>query len=866
MDFTELRNKQYNIFHDSSMTVNNRINQINNIFKEMITESNGEPSIISKSQEWDSKLKSLQTNDIPLLTLENDDDLLSIYTNETIDVLYNTVNELIIHITMVFSVANLLKISNVSSNGFSPMLGRIPTIKDAEYFVMTLNDLINNPFDAYTIFNTIASHNLLTQDIKGLLDRLVQETMSPSTNINEDAIVFMLSGLILFQKHEKSRDDLIEYIEVIITNSDQLRDLLKEFSERSLSDLIQETVINWNSGAMRNTLPSKTTEIIHGLGAIVDEIKSKQGISVLLGERGTSESEAEEDNGDMFPTKKSAASREESLGVRSTDIQFRTVRNIATKILKVNTVTTRKRMIDNNRLDIWDNMVDRAVYFLYTAWPEFDSKNLTGNPPCKCYICNGIIEPIEGKKPNELKPYMWQVEHVMPFAYAVAYTGIAPSSKDLMIGPLGTNLINCLNEDFADWVVEDGGMAGRYFNEYAPSHKCCNQIKGSKLFLKFTRKGFTFDKLPDVLGNIYDNIRKSWTIPRINSNCRLDVDVDSNLRKANAKRVIKREDWIRNQSNSIKDNYLNYITEDVKIHKTSTQGGLDDVIRFSKQISNGLGSFVQSISEDEISSAFIKREKLETIVGWDPGGWVRQSSFDDNNEIVWKGEPMSIETINSIENLPVTKTTDEYSSNIEQTSYAEMFIDFSKINIESYLNTIGDSDETKISKTMFRPDPQTLNYIKDLFYIIEKCIFACRKFFSKFKYFKVKQSTNFTRQDRFYNVNKQLKNGFDYICYDIPDTSFGGQYAKILKRLDKVDNWPNDISNWIFNQSINNITEKRAPFKAISEIAVQIQTETIFANLSKENEKEREKLYIQNSQRWSRLNGVLRPNPKRTQL
>ena len=51
MDFTELRNKQYNIFHDSSMTVNNRINQINNIFKEMITESNGEPSIISKSQE-----------------------------------------------------------------------------------------------------------------------------------------------------------------------------------------------------------------------------------------------------------------------------------------------------------------------------------------------------------------------------------------------------------------------------------------------------------------------------------------------------------------------------------------------------------------------------------------------------------------------------------------------------------------------------------------------------------------------------------------------------------------------------------------------------------------------------------------------
>ena len=46
----------------------------------------------------------------------------------------------------------------------------------------------------------------------------------------------------------------------------------------------------------------------------------------------------------------------------------------------------------------------------------------------------------------------------------------------------------------------------------------------------------------------------------------------------------------------------------------------------------------------------IKREKLETIVGWDPGGWVRQSSFDDNNEIVWKGEPMSIETINSIEN------------------------------------------------------------------------------------------------------------------------------------------------------------------------------------------------------------------------
>lgn len=713
-------------------------------------------------------------------------------------------------------------------SGFAPPfeggIGRLPNIKDAQYYIIELNNLIENPFLSYQIFNTFASFNLLTTDVDRLVGFLIEESGAIT---RKETILFMFIGFLFFNPG----------VEQQITDYISSRGFMQSTNINEIKTSISD---KWNSGIMRDTLPSKTSQITQDLGEIVQYLLNKNEIAPHLG-NGEEEEDGELNIPVISPSKRRRG-REDMLNTSSTDSQFNTVKQIAKRILKI-----AEKQPDLARQDVkWRNITRRAMFFLSTSWPEdpYSNPGDYGHPSCEkyypvnekacvCYICGGEIEANKNSK-QSLKPYHWQIEHVMPFASALAYTGLAPAKQDIVIDDF-IGLDNASDDSFIKWASETGSMAGRYFSEYAPSHKCCNQIKWDRLFLKFLRNGKTsYDELNFVLGKIHDNT--TGNLLRTNSNCSGNIDINSKLRK-NTKIMMKSE-WVECRASYIKNNYLNEIIEDVKIHKSSTNGGLDDVIRFSTQMSRGLAGILEMIDEDTLSS-FVKSTSINELI-----------SSDD---FIWDGEPVDEDVWKQIEDFDSGIESAFPSKEVTTKNNKEMFVEFKNLSASSYF-------ENESGDLIIIPTPDIINDLKLLLHNLEKYILTCKKFFSLHKYFNFNVNKRISQRKIDVIVKREtseyLLNSLVYVKSDLSNANFQQCHIEILKRLRSkkvnIRSWI-DISEWVSS----NIYIEPPDVSKLTKLTDELTEEIKRQDDKSEAERFEKVVYTDRIRRWKRVNGRL---------
>ena len=153
---------------------------------------------------------------------------------------------------------------------------------------------------------------------------------------------------------------------------------------------------------------------------------------------------------------------------------------------------------------------DRALFFKNL----YESNN--------CYICGLPIE--KGNKQEEL-------EHVLPIGEALALTGIIQDNR----------------KDFEKKIEEiaDHPISYMYLLEYARSHTCCNQIKGSLSFLKFNgsppfKQPYSVDQntIKTFLKNVWINAGNGGGVQQFPHAC-ANANFVKNMKKISMEKFIE---------------------------------------------------------------------------------------------------------------------------------------------------------------------------------------------------------------------------------------------------------------------------------------------------------------------------------------
>ena len=163
----------------------------------------------------------------------------------------------------------------------------------------------------------------------------------------------------------------------------------------------------------------------------------------------------------------------------------------------------------------------------------------------RCYICGQIIE---SRIANASETHS-EAEHIMPFTAGII-TGCVYSKHQFStyirysINDLTRKLQNAIkNPKESGLNISDYYDIGKYVVEMAPSHKCCNQVKSSSLWIDIWNPGLNINhyNLNSILDEIWEN----------------DRPYCDTLQKSYIKeRGLTKDSWKKIRSEHIINNYL----------------------------------------------------------------------------------------------------------------------------------------------------------------------------------------------------------------------------------------------------------------------------------------------------------------------
>lgn len=590
MNDTDLAKEQQTVFNNNQISIDDRIKEINLLFEQrlnMDSENAREKYVKWKEltrygfsaqkrkleEEVPSEEDSISdiwkhacinsTESIGRLIYYQE--LLEIFTNE-IPLLINNIYDITEKTNKIRNNPSLLlqtnskqypsvKVANEPKSimvgaGFSPSntdfrfnifdLGRRLYISDTVYFVDQMRFIINDIklFHEFTkLFSTI---NIESDQ------KYIQEIFNDLTKtIPSKSHDFLFFGIKLFTPYAN-----IDYNITSLT--------------------IDEIKTKWPLPS-QNPLPSGTQELLLKIGDVSEQVFTTY-------------------NTEMSKRKGKTRSlvREVLLGAPSTDSQYNTVKMLSNHILKSNKYSN-------------TTLLERAKHFDEISG-ECRSKNCFVS---SCYICGEDLtsknEQCGDTQDNARKKlkiskgnipvnpgYHMEIEHILPFAYAYAYTAIAPLANSI--------------KDVNEYIDKDNSHVIKLLNEYAPSHRCCNQTKSNKLFLNLTEIKSSVNRqnlcnkkitgeLKSTLTDIKNNINK-------NDNCDRQCHIPKNTSQTT---------WVENRCKGIWDTQLSYIYNDVQQEKASTVGGLMEIKYYSQQLNaaiNGVDKVVDILESNGISVDF----------------------------------------------------------------------------------------------------------------------------------------------------------------------------------------------------------------------------------------------------------------------
>ena len=213
--------------------------------------------------------------------------------------------------------------------------------------------------------------------------------------------------------------------------------------------------------------------------------------------------------------------------------------------------------------DLGDKNFSKKIFENARDWfelstPSTQCGNIIGNPNDDdiCYICGETLGSDEEINSPEC-------EHILPIFQAVCYLQLYTSNE----GTEPTdNVYKRLMIDNPELANRLKGIWKMMKKEYAWSHRCCNQIKSDDSFLTYDikKEEFVFDKnnAKSMLIRIFDGKLKG-------GGQRNDCNTLKTLFK-NKKYILK--DWLTSRFNSIEQNYIKPIYEELNKKKKHAKG------------------------------------------------------------------------------------------------------------------------------------------------------------------------------------------------------------------------------------------------------------------------------------------------------
>lgn len=420
-------------------------------------------------------------------------------------------------------------------------LGRRLYISDTVYFVDQMRFIINDIklFHEFTkLFSTI---NVESDQkyIQEIFDNLTKTIPSKSHD-------FLFFGIKLFTPYAN--------IDYNIT-----------------STTIDEIKTKWPLPS-KNPLPSGTQELLLKIGDVSEQVFTTYN-TAMSKRKGKTRSLV----------------REVLLGAPSTDSQYNTVKMLSKHILKSNNYNSNTTLLERAKHfdKISGECENCSKSSCYICGEDLTSKkekcgDTQDNARKKLKISKGNIPVNPG--------YHMEIEHILPFAYAYAYTAIAPLANSI--------------KDVSEYIDKDNSHVIKLLNEYAPSHRCCNQTKSNKLFLNLTeikssvnRQNLCNKKITGELNSTLTDIKNNIN-NNDNDNCDLPCHIPKNTSQTT---------WVENRCKGIWDTQLRYIYNDVQQEKASTVGGLMEIKYYSQQLNaaiNGVDKVVNILESNGVSVDF----------------------------------------------------------------------------------------------------------------------------------------------------------------------------------------------------------------------------------------------------------------------
>jgi hypothetical protein len=439
---------------------------------------------------------------------------------------------------------------SINVGGFAPGSGEIEwigrvwskkngNVKDSLYYInesiklLNISDGTMNKSKIFTeSFSEMGTPDIMISRIFQRLNTLFSEAIE----IDKEAFIFVMIGLTLFIPTKSGFDFSTQY--EWVTN-----DILDIFTRKWAGiDQFDAT-----------TIPSRTDDTLYALTETANELSKSYQSSSLGGRKN-----------------KNTPSREQWLGQASTNTQWNTVTRLVDIINDdLNTVTTDPRDVDINKLR------NRISFFI---------QNNSRKPIC--YICGGKF--MNNDKSSE-------IEHILPFAQALAYTTLAPTWNEM------SKMIEDKDaKKRIEWAKDKFGFFSKCLSEYALAHKCCNRVKSDNTWIDFRNKkvsgrlNVTLQKIHEqLIFGVLSNSPSRRTKPNIRfmNICSGEFDRPNNINN----KLRNRPRWEINRMNSIKSNYLDYIINDSKQVNVFSISGLSNLSRVSKQCINKLNGIQQII-------------------------------------------------------------------------------------------------------------------------------------------------------------------------------------------------------------------------------------------------------------------------------
>jgi hypothetical protein len=398
--------------------------------------------------------------------------------------------------------------------------------KDSQFFVRRINDMVGN----INLFSSLLdgiTHSTVLDSVSTIPNNNANNFFETLTSGISDKPIknFIAIGILLF--FFKDGMDL-QTQNTWITHLNQLK-------TGDITEAIGTgTETKWNSSCYTDTLPGVTSTLVKDLGIhadyIIDYLNQKND-------------------------KSWSSNRESALSTKKTPTQWKTVNDIAKEIIGMKS-----------------ELSGSVIFKKATNFIERQNE---------CYICGTGF-----KKSKKEADYKVEIEHVLPFAYAIAYTGIAPSFNDIWISgsDIGTTvrLSQATDNERIKWFTKEGGIVSRYFNEYARSHTCCNQVKKEEPLLTFRNGKPDTGNCKKILRNIYDRNRNAgvgdgW------------CGGPNNLKLHRGQNTNALGDaWVKERDLVINSNYLKPIIKDLTTNQKMCESvGFSEVILYAQQILRG---------------------------------------------------------------------------------------------------------------------------------------------------------------------------------------------------------------------------------------------------------------------------------------